>query len=104
MELGKGWTENQESEFETLNCRLILGKSQPLAGPQFPHLCTELVLTGPSSFVILRAFLQIACGGPFILLLPVWLLDRREGGSRKARSINSSQDPSLRDRAWRAER
>lgn len=97
VDWGTGYTENQESESELLllNCLLTLGKSQTRPGPQFPYPDTEVVLPAPSSSVILRAFLQIACGGQYILFLPVWLLDRREGGRRQQESKVNQFQPRL---------
>ena len=53
-----------------LQCHVTLCASWLLGWPQFPHLGPEIALMTPSSPAILRAFLQIACGGQCILLLP----------------------------------
>lgn len=70
---------------------LDLGQDAGACGTSVSSLCPEMVLTALSSSVILRACLQIACGGQSILLLPVWLL----GGRRQQESKVNQFQPRL---------
>lgn len=102
VELGKGWTENQE-----LCSRMAVwpwaSRSQFL-GLSFPTLQRDSLdgtfqLCDAQSFSANSLWWPIHPASPHLV---AW--QEGEGGSRKARSVNSSQDQGLRDRVWRAER
>ena len=68
-----------------LHRHVTLCASRLLGWPQFPHLGPEIALMTPFSPAILRALLQIACGGQCILLLPCLAaqLEWGRGGRKK---------------------